>query len=168
KGWNVLLVKSGVAEMDWRLRLRLHFVAPWREASGAEELREALAVDTSHSYIRNRDLAQNPDYEEWREAIQELLHPSRDRHDSFARRAMARALEKFDAARADLPAGERARHDNEHAVLCYLAAWANRSTAQYSAGREENRRRELLKQCLELDPKAARAAYELSQYYTTT
>lgn len=168
KGWNVLLVKSGVAEMDWRLRLRLHFVAPWREASGAEELREALAVDTSHSYVRNRDLAQNPGYEEWREAIQELLHPSRDRHDSFARRAMARALEKFDAARADLPVGERARHDNEHAVLCYLAAWANRSTAQYSAGREENRRRELLKHCLELDPKAARAAYELSQYYTTT
>jgi hypothetical protein len=53
-------------------------------------------------------------------------------------------------------------------VVSFLAAWANRATTSVIAGREENRRRELLKRCLELDPLAARAALELSQYYTTT
>jgi len=62
---------------------------------------------------------------------------------------------------------EKAVFDREMAVFSYVAAWANRSTGRM-AEREENRRRELLKQCVKLDPKASRALLELSQYYTTT
>jgi cellulose synthase operon protein C len=90
------------------------------------------------------------------ESILEFFVPYEDRSSSQARRRLGEALEG---------AGD---NSELKAVLSYLAAWANRSAARVSAGREENRRRELLKQCLELDPKAARAALELSQYYTTT
>lgn len=164
QGWNLLLVKSGVAESDWRLRIRLAEPGKWRQAQSDEEFSAAIDANTDLKCPRNVDLAENPLYSKLRDAISELLHPARDKHSSFPRTALAEALESFEKSTGI----DRAAHAAEYAVLSYLAAWANRSSARYSAGREENRRRELLKQCLELDPQAARAALELSQYYTTT
>ncbi|MCA9639067.1 MAG: DUF3857 domain-containing protein, partial [Myxococcales bacterium] len=101
-------------------------------------------------------------------AARELLRPRKDRTTTIPRRQMDDALEEVaknleEADEPDKPLARRLL-----AVYSYVAAWANRSVSRVLAGKEENRRRELLKQCLELDPKAARAALELSQYYTTT
>ena len=168
-GWNVVLLKCGVDEGDWKVRVRLSGVENCRFAADDEELSEALVAEPAHTegtwggrggfaYRRDTDGIHGARYP-FLDAVEELLLPELDRTSSLPRRKMQEALDEFD----ELPVG-----DDIHAILSYVAAWANRSTARYSAGREENRRRELLKQCLELDPKAARAAYELSQYYTTT
>ncbi|MBX3460236.1 MAG: hypothetical protein KF696_09810 [Planctomycetes bacterium] len=169
KGWNVLLLKAGNSETSWRLHVRMLCDTTTRVAGNAEELATALAESEARNRGTGGDAPHGKSGESpFRSACNELLRPRLDRTSSQPRRDMDKALEAFRARLEKLPAEQQAQHNAEHAVLCYVAAWANRSSVAAGAGREENRRRELLKQCLELDPKAARAAFELSQYYTTT
>lgn len=168
-GWNVVLFKCGVDDGDWRIRIRLTSADGVRFATSVEELEAAFAAEPAHSEGEwaEPDRADSGSTQTgfhdgrsyYQEAARELLLPVLDLSSSAPRRKMQKSLDAY----AERPVGE-----DVLSVLAYLAAWANRSSAKYSAGREENRRRELLKQCLELDPKAARAALELSQYYTTT
>ncbi|MEZ5991963.1 MAG: DUF3857 domain-containing protein [Planctomycetota bacterium] len=168
-GWNVVVFKCGVDDRDWRVRIRLLHADGVRFAATTDDLEAALSTapefaegewsETGKGATPDATVDVHVGRAPYEEAARELLLPALDRSSSLPRRRMQKALD----ACAETPVG-----DNVYAVLSYLAAWANRSSASYSAGREENRRRELLKQCLELDPKAARAALELSQYYTTT
>ncbi len=167
KGWNVILLKAGNSDTGWRLQVRLVCPGKWREAANSDEVATALAEPGSAPQGAAPAVTAG-DAELFRDAYRELLLPRLDRTSSLPRRNMDKALEQFRTALARLPAGESGQFDAEHAVLCYVAAWANRSSVASGAGREENRRRELLKQCLGLDALSARAALELSQYYTTT
>jgi cellulose synthase operon protein C len=158
EGWNLLMVKAGNGEGDWKLRTRIEVNAPYRVARDEVELAEATEnlarIDFPFAIL----------WEGWRQnlhaAIRELVDQHHDNSSGFARRRLNGALERLDFHGDAAPAAE-------HAVLHYMAALANRSTATVTAGREENRRRELLLQCLEHDPKAARAAHDLAQYYTS-
>lgn len=166
KGWNVLLIKSGCSEGNWLSSLRVNGRrvngrAGWRYAS-EEELAGALRdIDRDRAkFIQHVGLGPGPSaFSRTFDSMEELLMPRLDRTSTKPRRDLELVLTELK---------EKGAGAAETSIVAYLAAWASRSTARYSAGREENRRRELLKQCLELDPKAARAAYELSQYYTTT
>lgn len=167
KGWNVLLVKSGNSDTAWKLNVRLDAHGrEWRQADSLAELEQALAADTTHIYSRAIGLSPIPDprRNSFVSAVSELLVPYRDKTSGFARRTLDDLLTWYDEQEKE-PEGVRA---SERAALAYLAAWASRSAATFASGREENRRRELLEQCVELDPQAARALLELSQYYTTT
>lgn len=175
KGWTVIVAKVGNGETDWEFLARLDQPNEWREAQGREELAEALAgISPFRPEVQESD--GDPRFPEYTSdahgyffaTARELLNPRRDSTSTLPRRLMEDALEQAEAAFDVEAEGEADVRAHEMAVFYYLAAWANRSTARYSAGREENRRRELLRQCFELDPQAARAAYELSQYYTTT
>ena len=158
-GWNVLLVKSGHSGGEWLSRIRVSTEANWRCGDEAE-LRAALENASGEplgppavgfSTLSNRALLIR--------AVRELLSPALDRTSTRSRRDIDEAMKEFENS-----PGSAA----ELSVVQYLAAWANKSASRVLAGKEENRRRELLKQCLDLDPLAARAALELSQYYTTT
>lgn len=169
KGWNVLLLKAGNSSTAWRLHVRMLCDDETRVAASPEELATAIAESSTQDWGLGKGTAPGGAKEyPFQDACRELLLPRLDRTSSLPRRMMDKALGAFEKLLAALPEGQSARHKAEHAVLCYVAAWANRSSVASGAGREENRRRELLKQCLELDLTAARAAYELSQYYTTT
>ncbi len=160
-GWNVFLVKAGQADADWRLRIRLASHAKYRVAASLEEMSQAVAglggSPPKAGLSSSTAVGNRPPY--LRGAL-ELLCPTRDKTSTFARRELDELLNGSLAGPIT--------NGQEKTVLKFLLAWASRSSASVAAGREENRRRELLKQCLELDPKAARAALELSQYYTTT
>ncbi|MCG3183506.1 MAG: hypothetical protein ICCCNLDF_01610 [Planctomycetes bacterium] len=171
-GWNVLVAKVGIGDTAWQFNARLQTAGEWRECTDENELLELLEFEEPFEAKAAPSLPGDTSPARTDELIwataRELLRPRLDLASTKPRRQMDKVLE---AVRAELEkAGEAQRTvlQREQAVLSYIAAWANRSAARYSAGREENRRRELLKQCLELDPKAARAALELSQYYTTT
>jgi hypothetical protein len=160
KGWNILLMKSGHSDGEWRTSVRIDTHTSWRHAT-AEELRAALLATDREPRPPQESFSFGPGAGPLtllRTAMREMLAPRLDRTSTMPRRD----LEKVLAVLADKKAGPA-----ETAIVKYIAAWANRSNAEYAAGKEENRRRELLKQCLELDPLAARAALELSQYYTT-
>ncbi|MBK9974816.1 MAG: DUF3857 domain-containing protein [Planctomycetes bacterium] len=168
-GWNPLLVKTGNSDADWKLSLRLHSGQPTRLPKDSAEMQQVLAA--AKPRLRQIDLAETPNYQPpspLHAVMSELLHPVRDRVTSFPRLEMAGVLSDYEARLTDATGATRQTLAPERAVLHYIAAWANRSSAQVAAGREENRRRELLKQCLALDPLAARAALELGQYYTST
>ena len=165
KGWNVIVVKSGVGEGEWKLRVRApieksqsrqairtaRIDAEMREAlAGVNPTQDPMSVDPGEKIDRPSALHR---------AVVELLRPRLDRSSSMPRKDMDVAL---------LMHTEKTGPAAEGAVLGYLAAWANVSSAGVAAGREENRRRELLLECLKLEPGAARAALELSQYYTRT
>lgn len=169
-GWNVVLFKCGVDDGDWQLRIRMTHAEGTRFARTQDELAKALAAEPEYiddesssgdggfMYRRARAGIHDGRFP-FLAAAEELLAPKLDRTSTKPRRDIQEALEAYD----ELPVG-----DDVYSILSFVAAWANRSAASFSSGREENRRRELLQQCIELDPKAARAFLELSQYYTTT
>lgn len=165
-GWNLVVFKCGISDGDWKFRARFLEHEGLRFAQDVEGLQEALSTDLP--FVKGRlgewggFAYESTPRDLYELAATELLAPELDRSSTETRRKLETVLNHVLEQ-----AGDKAS-SAELSILRYLAAWANRSTAQYSAGREENRRRELLKQCLELDPKAARTAYELSQYYTTT
>lgn len=168
-GWNPLLVKTGNSDGDWTLSIRLTSGGTPRLPADAAELQQIMAAATPHE--RRIDLAEHPDYKPpspLQQVMSELLHPVRDRVTSFPRLEMAKVLADYEARFAAAPEATRKALQPERAVLLYIAAWANRSAVRVAAGREENRRRELLQRCLEVEPAAARAALELAQYYTST
>src|SRR5690606_22178025 len=107
----------------------------WKFARSRTELAEALAVTFEHKPLSGIGLSPVKTTPRGRvlDATLELLSPKRDRTSSFSARVLSEALSE--------PSAEATR-----AVLSYLAGWANRSGASVAAGREENRRRELLKQ----------------------
>lgn len=162
-GWNVLVFKAGVGEGDWKLSLRCPGAT---EATDEATLRAALAETAP--LVHHRSLDKTPTPAGFRAVCDHLLRPRLDRVTAFPRMAMADVLADYNSEYAAAPEAARNALKPERAVLHYVAAWANRSAARVAAGREENRRRELLKQCLELEPAAARAALELAQYYTGT
>ncbi|MCL4731657.1 MAG: hypothetical protein KJ044_14635, partial [Planctomycetes bacterium] len=168
-GWNVLLVKLGNGEEEWKVSLRLGAGPRPKLPADTAELAAVLAAAKPRA--RRIDLAENPDHvppSPLQQVLSELLHPVRDRVTAFVRLTMADVLKDYESRYASAGEAERAALKTERAVLHYIAAWANRSAARVAAGREENRRRELLAQCLALEPGAARAALELAQYYTGT
>lgn len=165
-GWNVFLVKAGQSEGDWRFRVRLIAGAECRAADSNEQLAEALSglpqVAPTYGGTGGDGTGYRTNY---LKAAVELLCPRLDRSSTVTPRLLEDVLSgRYGGGNTNPWFG---RKDAE-LVLRYLTAWANRSSVADAAGREENRRRELLKECLELDPSAARAALELSQYYTTT
>lgn len=161
-GWNVLVVKTGNAETEWLFNARLECSEPW-QAAAASELAAIVAELQPWETEDDTEIADGRDGTFYGAAA-ELLNPRLDRATTMPRRWMDPAVAQLRATNPQ--AGSVAAR--ELAVLCYVAAWANRSSARFAAGREENRRRELLKECLDLYPSAARAALELCQYYTTT
>ncbi|MBX3474528.1 MAG: hypothetical protein KF754_09110 [Planctomycetes bacterium] len=169
KGWNLLLVKVGNSDAEWLVSVRLGDGSVPRQPADTEELRRIHQAMVPSPW--NRDLAEDPDQPEpspLHDALSELLHPVRDRVTAFPRMTMAAVLADYEALYAAAPESAREALKPERAVLYYMAAWANRSASSVAAGREENHRRELLKQCFALEPAAARAALELAQYYTGT
>lgn len=166
-GWNTLIVKSGVAENDWRVRLRLSG-PKFREAAADERAEipapEAFTVKAAKPPALPFESAA----ELARRVMLEMLYPRLDVNTAAPKRHMQDVLAAYDEHLQQVPEGGRAGHNAEGAALRYLAAWANRSTTSVAAGREENQRRELLQQSLSLDPQAARSALELSYYYTGT
>ncbi|MCA8915470.1 MAG: DUF3857 domain-containing protein [Planctomycetes bacterium] len=172
RGWNVLVVKVGNGGSAWQFCARVEAGGGWREAANSGELAEALGSVKAYKVAPADGLGGDtvpPNAEEqFFASARELLRPRKDRTTTIPRRQMGDALEEVRADWDKADGAERALLGRQLAVYGYVAAWANRSVSRVLAGKEENRRRELLKQCLELDPKAARAALELSQYYTTT
>lgn len=166
-GWNTLLVKSGVAENDWRVRARI--VGTRLREARAEERAEVPMPQP----FKLQDLSGLVDSFEMaddfaRQTMLEMLYPRLDISTATPKRLMQDVLAAWDEYLGETPEAERAAHQPEGAVLHYLAAWANRSTTNVAAGREENYRRELLQKSLAMDDKAARSALELSYYYTGT
>jgi tetratricopeptide (TPR) repeat protein len=158
KGWSVFAMKLGVSSGPWAFRVRM--TGNTRVANSTDEFNEAMK-DLPEDWVDGPD---NPfgrfksDRGTIIRATRELLAPNWDRTTRMPAKSFARVLETLD----------KTTHPEEYAVLSYLAAWANRSSARAAAGREENKRREYLTMALELDPKAARAAHELAQYYAST
>ncbi|MCC6466412.1 MAG: DUF3857 domain-containing protein [Planctomycetes bacterium] len=154
QGWNVLVLKAGIAEGDGLLRLRLPGV---RQAADDAELAAAFAaVRAAPESPVVEDVPAKPG--EFHAAAAELLSPRRDSTSTMPRLWMDNLLNRLGKGPAPADA----------AVLHYIAAWANRASTVVLAGKEENRRHELLERCLQLDPAAARAALEIAQYYTNT
>jgi len=162
-GWNVLVLKSGVSDGDWKLNLRCPGV---RVVVDEDELAAALAETKPVTHVRSLDKPPTP--AGFRSVCDHLLRPRLDRVTALPRTTMADVFADYESEYASAPEATRLALKPERAVMCYVSAWANRSASRVAAGREENRRRELLKQCLEYEPAAARAALELAQYYTGT
>lgn len=162
-GWNVLVIKAGVSDGDWKLNLRCPGA---RAAANDADLATALAE--AKPVIHSRSLDKTPTPAGFRSVCDHLLRPRLDRVTAFPRVTMADVFADYESEYASASEATRIALKPERAVLHYVAAWANRSAARVAAGREENRRRELLKLCLQLEPGAARAAFELAQYYTGT
>src|SRR5690606_15174725 len=137
--------KVGNGDTAWQFNARLQTAGEWRECTDENELIELLELEEPFEAKAAASLPGDTSPARTDELIwataRELLRPRLDQASTKPRRQMDKVLE---AVRAELEkAGEaqRAVLQREQAVLSYIAAWANRSAARYSAGREENRRR---------------------------
>ncbi|MEE9311074.1 MAG: DUF3857 domain-containing protein, partial [Planctomycetota bacterium] len=158
KGWTVFAVKTGTSTGGWTFRLRLS--GEFRVAQSVDEFKEAISKLPLAAPERDNEspYAKGPSRNKTIRAICELLTPKWDRNTRTPAKWLTESLSTID----------KSTQSAEYAVISYLAAWGNKSTARARAGREENKRREQLITALELDPKAARAAHELAQYYAGT
>lgn len=153
KGWNRFVIKSGVQNGEWQLSVRLTTDVVWKQAADPLAERELGALTaTNVPDLPGSAKGGVSGY------IRELLAPRRDFTSRLARRGLAKWVESLPK---ETPA-------QTMAVAKYLLAWASASQSRVAAGREENARRELLAEVLKLDPKAARAAYDLAGYYSRT
>ncbi|MCC6575095.1 MAG: DUF3857 domain-containing protein [Planctomycetes bacterium] len=167
RGWNLIIVKAGISEGEWRIRLRMDGKA-WREAVDEKEFKDALGAPTDNPTL---DYRQEPAAKDKLRAMFfdgacEVIIPRQDRTMGYARGRLTTLLadyEKLAPTKAEPQA-----YRSERAIISYFLAEASRSGSAVAAGREENRRRALLQSVLELDAKAARAAYSMASYYSNT
>lgn len=166
-GWHLFLLKCGSTDQNWRTRLRI-----WGQCShvkSLKELNEVVAGPIETNVFLggwNRNIIPS-DWDQLREAIEDVFEPSKDVNIGFAKKVLTEFLEKH-AARVKKEKLVADDFKAERAVLTFLLAEASKSTSRVASGKEENKRRELLEQVLKLDPKAARAALELAKYYSGT
>lgn len=160
QGWTILAMKHGTSDGTWAYRLRATSITgSIRVASSEKDIRAALRdLPEKQKINAPQDRAGPTNAKYSKLAIRELLAPKWDRTTRLPAKWLTKSLATLD----------KSTNAAEYAVISYLSAWANKSSARALAGREENKRREQLKTALDLDPKAARVAHELAQYYSST